>query len=153
MPHFTLPPTSLISWRNLLEAAAENTGYRFDDNIEQYLMLTLQHFSTEKNLASAVVAMDFLFALESMGRQGGGQMRKVGDECLLLAGLFPERAARKRVPLEYFVNIGQEAYHLLTNTHFQWVYDPALFAKLSRDFPHLIDVLQTMRKLERPLQH
>jgi len=140
-------------WQKLVDEAIGQTGYHCDENVEHYLILTLDHFSTEKDLASVVVAIDFLLALNSFGRKGGNQMRKVGDECLLLAGLFPERARRKHVPLEYFINLGQEAYRLLTNPPFKWIYDPKLFAKLSQDFPTLIDVLQTMRKIyKKPLQ-
>lgn len=145
--------TPLITWQSLVDEAAKLSGYHCDENVEHYLVLTLDHFTKDKNLASVVVALDFLLALNSLGREGGGKMRQVGDECLLLAGLFPERAARKRVPLEYFIGMGQEAYRILTHTHFKWLYDAALFTKLSQDFPHLIDVLQTMRKIYRnPLQ-
>ncbi len=140
-------------FQTLVKEAAEQTGYRCDDQVEHYLVLTLEQFMTDNHLATAVVALDFLLALNSLGQEGGGKIRKVGDECLLLAGLFPERAARKHVSLEYFIGVGQQAYHLLTHANFQWVYDPELFTKLSKDFPHLIDVLQTMRKIHRkPLQ-
>lgn len=142
-------PGQLAAWQDLVDEAATQAGYRCEENIEHYLVLTLDHFAQNNRLASTVVALDFLLALQSLGRTGGSQIRKVGDECLLLAGLFPESAARKHVSLEYFIGIGQEAYHQLTQANFQWVYDPQLFAKLSKDFPNLIDVLQTMRKIHK----
>lgn len=142
-------PTPIATWQNLVDEAAEQAGYHCDEGVEHYLVLTLDHFTTDQHLASAVVALDFLLALDSLGREGGGQIRKVGDECLLLAGLFPERAARKHVSLDYFVGIGQQAYQLLTHDHFKWLYDHALFAKLSKDFPNLISVLQAMRKIHQ----
>lgn len=139
--------TPLATWQDLVDEAAEQAGYHCDDQVEYYLMLTLDHFTTDQHLATAVVGLDFLLAMDSMGREGGGQIRKVGDECLLLAGLFPERALRKHVPLDYFAGIGSQAYQLLTQAHFKRLYDSKLFAKLSNDFPNLIDVLQTMRKI------
>jgi len=149
MNRYPLRTRQMFIWQNLVDEAMGQTGYRGDDNVEHYLILTLDHFTRDKNLSSAVVAIDFLLALNSFGRVGGGQMRQVGDECLLLAGLFPERAERKRVPLNYFISMGQEAYRLLTDAHFKQIYDPGLFAKLSQDFPNLIDVLQTMRKIHK----
>ena len=146
---YPIKRTPIATWRDLVDEAAMQAGYHCDDNIEHYLVLTLDHFTTDNHLSSAVVALDFLLALDSMGREGGGQIRKVGDECLLLAGLFPERAARKHVPVDYFVGIGQYAYQLLTQTHFKMLYDSELFAKLSNEFPHLIDLLQTMRKIPK----
>lgn len=149
MTRHTLQQSPLAAWQGLVSEAAEQAGYHCDDSVGHYLILTLNHFTTDQHLASAVIALDFLLALSSLGRTGGGQIRQVGDECLLLAGLFPERAARKHVSLEYFVGIGRQAYELLTHEHFKWLYDQSLFAKLSQDFPNLIEVLQTMRKIHR----
>jgi hypothetical protein len=151
MSHF-LQPTPIAHWQSLIEEAADQAGYHCENNVEHYLAMTLDHFTTDHHLCSAVIALDFLFALSTFGQEGGGKVRKVGDECLLLAGLFPERAQRKHVPLEYFIKIGQQAYQLLTHAHFQWLYDQQLFTKLSEDFQDLIIVLQTMRKIhQKPL--
>ena len=43
--------------------------------------------------------------------------------------------------------MGQQAYLILTTNAFKWVYDGELFSKLSKEFPNLIEVLQTMRKI------
>lgn len=147
MNRYPSQTSPLLIWQNLVDEAIAQTGYHGDERVEHYLILTLDHFTRDENLSSVVVAIDFLLALHSFGREGGGKMRRVGDECLLLAGLFPERVASKNVSLEYFIGVGQEAYRLLTAAHFNWIYDQALFAKLSQDFPNLIDVLQTMRKI------
>jgi hypothetical protein len=149
MIRYNQPHTPIFAWRDLIEEAAQQTGYHCEENVVHYLALTLEHFTKKKDLSSAVIAIDFLLAVNSFGREGGMRMRTVGDECLLLAGLFPERAARKHVSLEYFIGMGQTAYDLLTNPHFQWIYDPKLFNRLSQDFPSLIDVLQNMRHIPR----
>ncbi len=138
---------NLAAWQTLVDEAANRAGYHCNEVIESYLVLTLDHFTTDKHLSSAVVAIDFLLGLNSLGRESGLKMRRVGDECLLLAGLFPERAERKHVSLEYFIKMGQAAYSILTNAHFQWVYDPKLFSQLSEEFPNLILVLQSMRNI------
>lgn len=140
-------------WQSLLRDAAQLSGYAFQEDIEQYLSLTLAHFTTQINLAHKIVAFDFLLGVESLGRQGGMQLRHVGDECLVLAGLFPEFAHRKNVTLNYFIGMGQEAYHILSHPTFRMIYDPDLFNKLSADFKQLTEVLQNMRLLTQKSLH
>lgn len=140
-------------WQCLLRDAAQQAGYEFQENIEQYLSLTLAHFTTQINLAHKVVAFDFLLGVESLGRRGGLQLRHVGDECLVLAGLFPEFAQRKNVTLNYFIGMGQEAYHILSHPPFRMIYDSELFNKLSADFKQLTEVLQSMRQLSQKSMH
>ncbi len=132
-------------WRSLLKDAGDQSGYHFEENVEQYLSLTLAHFTTQNELANKVFAFDFLLALECLGRRGGMQLRHVGDECLVLAGLFPEFAARKHVSLDYFIGMGQEAYHILSYPTYRMIYDSDLFNKLSADFKRLTIVLQNIR--------
>ena len=116
-------------------------------------MLTLDHFTTDQHLFFGRCRTGFSLSIKFTGTRRWRSNPQVGDECLLLAGLFPERAARKHVSVDYFVGIGQQAYQLLTHAHFKWLYDQALFAKLSKDFPNLISVLQAMRKIHKdPLQ-
>jgi hypothetical protein len=143
----TQSANNLAVWQTLVGEAAQRAGYHCNESIENYLVMTLDHFTTDINLSSAVVAIDFLLGLNSLGREGGLKMRRVGDECLLLAGLFPERAERKHVSVEYFIKLGQAAYSILTDAHFQWIYDTKLFTQLSEDFPNLILVLQSMRNI------
>ncbi len=148
MARFIPQSTQLAEWQALVDEASLQAGYHFDNNVEHYLVLTLDHFTTEKSLANVTMAIDFLLAFEKLGRQGGELLRQVGDKCLLLTGLFPERALRKNVSLEYFIGIGQQAYHILADFRFKQIYDNELFDKLSKDFVELIHVLQAMRQFE-----
>ncbi len=67
-------------------------------------------------------------------------MRQVGDHCLLVSGLFPERLLKKTITLDHLVNIGQNAYHAVANVD-QPNHDPHLFRNLSERFIGLMDVL------------
>ena len=42
-----------------------------------------------------------------------GDLHQIGDECLLLAGLMPERVIREEIPVSYFVNVAYRAYSQL----------------------------------------
>ena len=142
---FDPEPTQSAEWHALVEEAMQRSGLVIDDDLKSYLILTLDHFTTKNKIASTVLAIDFLKAVELTGRESGYQIREVGDECLLLSGLFPERALQKNVSLNYFIGLGQHAYHLLGHQVLPNQWDPELFLELSQHFVGLMDVLHAMR--------
>lgn len=147
MQHFSNEPTSMAEWRAIVHEAQSQSGYQFDDNIECYLVITLDKFTTSQELASSAIAIDYLSGIELSGQNKGVVLRQVGDECLLLSGLFPERALKKNVSLGYFIGLGQQAYNLIAATKALKDFDNELFSKLSDNFIGLMDVLHTMRKM------
>lgn len=144
--------TIIAEWHALVKDATAECGYHFDDSIQHYLIITLEHFTTDHQLASVVIALDFLQALKMLGHEGNARLRQVGDRCLLLSGLFPEQAQRRHVTSDYFIAIGQQAYEQLAHTPKTLEYNNELFHQLSDEFIRLINVLQAMRHL-KPLQH
>lgn len=149
MYEFKLNESRIADWQRLVIDAELQSGYQFDEELENYLVLTLDHFTTRSRLASGVLAIQLMEAINNDSRAGHHQLRDVGDRCLLLAGLFPERALHKNVSLHYFIAIGRNAYHSIfmrdtTHKHL----DPDLFAKLCFHFVGLTDVLHTMRQLQ-----
>lgn len=151
MGFFRLGPTKTAEWQSLVVDAENQCGYHFDENLESYLVLTLDYYTTHKNLSSSIIAVDFLKALDISGKQGGERLREVGDHCLILSGLFPERALKKNVSLNYFISVGKNAYHLLASNELLFAFDSDLFYQLSDNFVGLMDVLHTMRIM--PLRH
>jgi len=142
-------PTSTAEWQSLVAEAEVKTGYMFDVGIESYLVITLDRYTTENNLGSSIIALDFLKNVSnSASKQSSASLRDVGDQCLLLSGLFPERAIRKNVPLNYFIGIGQQAYLALTDLRLKHQFDPELFEQLSAHFVGLMDLLHAMRSLK-----
>lgn len=138
-------PTTIAEWQALVAEAEVKTGYEFDDNLENYLVLTLDRFTTKTDLASSVIALDFLESKNIGSKHNALLLRDVGDQCLLLSGLFPERALRRNVSLNYFIGIGQQAYFSLSDTLLKREFDPELFANLSKNFVGLMDLLNSMR--------
>ena len=148
MANFRLGPSRLADWQNLVIDAEIQSGYQFEESLENYLVLTLDYFTTRNRLACGILAIKLFEAIKNQGQSGTNKLRDVGDRCLLLAGLFPEQALKKNVSLQYFVGIGKHAYHhiyLRENAGEQL--DPELFKKLSLNFVGLMDVLHTMRHL------
>ena len=151
MSHFRLGPTKIAEWYALVIEAQNECGHDFDESLQQYLVMTLDHFTTQDKLVTAVIAFDYLQSLNMSGKLGGSLLRNVGDQCLIISGLFPERALRKNISLNYFISIGQQVYDSLALTNPNFEFDAELFAKLSTNFVGLMDVLHTMRQLPDPI--
>ena len=147
MESFKLEPTKEAGWYALISEAQALCGYQFDDDINHYLIITLDHFTSNQSLSDNIIAIDFLDAVELNGQISGTKLRAVGDQCLLLSGLFPENALKKNVNLNYFVQIGKQSYHLIAYRGFSQQYDSELFQNLSDNFVGLMDTLSTVRKL------
>lgn len=145
---FKLEPTEHAQWLALVAEAQTMSGYDFPDPLENYLVLTLDYFTREHHrLTSSVIAVDLLEGVQLSGSAKSTLLRNVGDQCLLLAGLFPERALRKNVSLDYFINMGKQAYTLLAEVNSAPHIDQELFSELSHNFVGLMDVLHTIRQI------
>ena len=70
-------------------------------------------------------------------------LHQIGDECLVLAGLMPERAIQEEIPVSYFVNVAYRAYSQLGDDSGERIY-----AALAENLIDCIDVLHTLRELE-----
>lgn len=145
MRYFRFQPTSKAEWYELVKHARDLAGYNHNDNLDNYLVLTLEHFTTSKTLASTIIALDFLNANHSTGQLGAITLRDVGDHCLILSGLFPERVKRKNVSLEYLISIGKNSYLTIAHHDNDHVLDSELFYELSIHFIGLMDILHHMR--------
>jgi len=146
MGRLTLLPTSKEQWHAIVKEAEEVNGDSLKDDIEFYLVSMLHHFMTQVHLASATVAEDYLSALQLPPYEQQKLLRKLGDTCLLLSGLYPERAIRRRVSLSYFVNLGKQAYSGASEVSSQESMSH-LFAELDEQFVALMDVLHCLREM------
>lgn len=149
MKNFYSEASTQAQWYDLVYEARMMAGFPLEESMESYLVLTLEHFTTEIRLASTVLALDFLSALKTPTQANAIKLREVGDQCLILSGLFPERALRKHVSLDYFIQLGKGAYHSISHQEKSHPFDPELFYQLSRNFVGLMDVLHHMRLLSQ----
>lgn len=145
MKFFRPEPTTIAEWQSLVAEAEVRTGYEFDEHVENYLVLTLDHYTRKAKIASVVIAIDFLESTNIEKPRDGILLREVGDQCLLISGLFPERVLKKNVSLNYLIGVGQQAYLALTDTRLKENFDAELYEKLSVNFVGLMDLLNSMR--------
>lgn len=72
-----------------------------------------------------------------------GELHMIGDECLMLAGLMPERAIREEIPVSYFVDMAYRAYSQLGEDSGEPIYQ-----LLAEHIVDCIDVLHTLREID-----
>jgi len=132
-------------WLELVREAAQRAGARLDEDLESYLVFTLMRHLGDAPLGQRIMALELLEALLKDGRQREQELRDVGDRCLLIAGLYPQLAERRHVPLRYFLDLGRGAYDQLGCELRAAL--AALYAQLARAFAQLVRVLLEVRRL------
>lgn len=130
-------------WYEIIKETQQATGVYFDEEIETYLILTLDNYTFDITLLDKPIAIDYLNSLQHSSTYSTQTLRKVGDHCLLISGLFPERA-KKILSVRYYVDMGQQAYLSLSDRN-NLKSNPALFYNLGLKFPEIKEVLNAMR--------
>jgi hypothetical protein len=136
---------STANWQRLVQDAAANTPHALDEPVEHYLVLLLSRTLRDAEALHQVMATQYLEGVREGGAVRTAKLRDVGDHCLLLAGLFPQRARRRLVRVGYFVQLGRTAYGELADGLSRSMAD--LYGELARTFVPLVEVLQAMREL------
>lgn len=131
----------MAPWRALLTKAQFIANVELHTLIEEYLVAVLFRSSVTPDLLdeaiSAVEGGNFEQA-ESIDN-----LRTIGDHCLVYAGLYPEHAIERDVPLAYFVKVGEAAYR----EYGELAREP-MFGLLSDCFVDIVGVLHTLRDVE-----
>jgi hypothetical protein len=130
-------------WHALVRQGEERAHRHLDENTEAYLVFTLMRHYRDVPLAHRTMALEWLAALDQAGRDRQDGLRDVGDRCLLLAGLYPQLAERRRVSLGYFVELGRGAYDQLAGELRDAL--AALYRELANCFDDLVRVLLALR--------
>lgn len=146
MQSLILQPTITAEWQYLIKEAEARYKLILSEELESYLVFLLIRFTSKPEIARAVLALDFMRSLTKRGQEKFLQMRDIGDQCLLFAGLFPDRAEKKRVKISYFVNLGQSAYSVVATLSKQKL--AQLYVGLQENFVYLVDILLAIRSLQ-----
>lgn len=131
-------------WQGLVREAETRTRTRLEESLESYLVFTLVRHSRDAMLAGRTLALEYLDGIELSGELRQDRLRDVGDRCLLIAGLFPEQAQRRRVSREYYLDLGSAAYRELGQDR-QLVL-AQLYGELAETFMLLVRVLLHVRR-------
>ncbi|HEX6833701.1 MAG TPA: hypothetical protein VF132_09210 [Rudaea sp.] len=134
-------------WVDLVHEAETGAATRLDEELESYLVFLLIAHLRDVHLHHHAMAIDFLLARAESGARRRQELRDVGDRCLLLAGLYPEQAEKRRVSLGYFLDLGSRSYDELSHALRAGVAD--LYGRLAAGFARLVRVLIEMRSRMR----
>lgn len=146
MPELLVESSACAQWQSLVVDAERACQRDLDETLESYLVFLLMRFAERADVASAVIAMQYLRSCESTGSERIERLRDVGDQCLLLCGLFPRRAERRLVRLSYFADLGQTAYHDLATCLRRGA--ATMYTQVAEGFLPLMQVMQAMRNLD-----
>lgn len=146
MTRMIVEPTEAAGWHRAVTEAAQQAACPLDPDRESYLVFLLMRYLRRRDIARVVLALAYLRSQQIAGSARREALQEVGDLCLLFTGLFPEQAARRRVRLSYFVDMGRSAYSGVADS-----LSPragALYADLAETFVSLADVLGALRQGE-----
>lgn len=146
MPRVDLTVAEIAGWRALLTEAQLAAKVFLSEAVEEYVVCLLY-----RALGRPGVADERLGYIEQLIEQGLHEQRDhaaAGDQCLLFAGMFPEHAIRKGIPITYFVQLGQHAYRE-SAARAGADANRAVFPQLAAQFVSMMDVLQTLRELHQ----
>lgn len=116
----------LSNARDLVLQGIENSGVRLSHSLEFHLSATLARFidrpvSPEK--------MTYRLAEITDGKKASGEIRQIGDECLIGCAFFRPRIKYVGGSVRHYSRIGATAY------------DHAGMTEAALGFPHMLDVL------------
>lgn len=136
--------SALALWQGLVAEGEDSAGVRLSEATESYLVFLLMQHLRDGALAGRTLALEWLSALERAGTVRAEQLREVGDRSLLIAGLYPGLAERRRVGCDYYVRIGELAYDGAADSARRS--ERPLFAELAATVRPLVRVLSALRK-------
>lgn len=128
-------------WRALLTKAQFVARVELHALVEEYLVGVLFRSSISPGAVDETI-----LSAESGGFEQSADvdtLRTIGDHCLVYAGLYPEHAIQRDVPLAYFVRVGAAAYR-----EFGSLTDDPMFTLLADCFVDIVGVLHTLRDIE-----
>ncbi len=129
----------LALWYDLVRDGARRIQITLPEAVESYLVFVLLRHQRDAALGGRILALEKLDAMDRTGPERADALRDVGDRCLLIAGLFPRLAERRRVGPEYYAALGRSAYaDVATATRAGYA---ELFAQLARTFDAMRQVL------------
>jgi len=126
-------------WQHTIQEAEDRCAVILERYLETYLISLLSRYTDQPAITRRLFASALLSAMEKSKAERDVALQRVGDECLLFSGLFPEVAKRKNVGLGYFVDIGRSAYGGMSDSASD------IFNQLAVQFVVLMDVLQSVR--------
>jgi hypothetical protein len=143
-----LDSSELSQWHTLVQEAEQDYGSHLDEAMQSYLVFTLMRFAKNQQLNSHALALDYLTSHHLPQNLRSDKLRDIGDQCLLVSGLYPQSAEKHQVSASYYVDLGRSAYHHISMVTQKGIAE--LYQQLAESFILLMDLLQTIRQYSMP---
>jgi len=144
-------------FRESIDAAIERQGVRVDPHASHYVvnLLTLfsrsEHFYEEHGETYGLrpLALMMADAVEAPTAEARNEsLRRIGDVSLFVAGFFADSLAYRPVDIDYYINMGGNAYGSLSvesRTTFRGRALAGVYRELARKFQLVVDILNEVR--------
>ena len=136
-------------WQSLVRDAGQRLHAPLDESRESYLVFVLLRYQRDDSLLARTLALEWFAAQANVGSARADALRDVGDRCLLIAGLYPGLAERRRVGIDYFIDLGRGAYFEVAQAS-RNAY-AGLFEQLARSYRELVRTLRALRTNPEPM--
>lgn len=129
-------------FRELVESAIQRQRLTTREITSFYLVNLLAGFIHSNRSGTdddEALGVRFVRALGAAGMRQRDELRQVGDHSLFISGFFADSLHRSLVDIDYYIQLGEQAYGSLARTN-----DPALgdvFDELAGKFTAFVDVL------------
>jgi len=134
---------SLALWQEVIHRAEDSCAIMLKKELEAYLASLLMRYTSHTDLLKHAMAIKFLKSLQAHQYERHAALQNVGDECLLVTGLFPNAVDKYHVKIHYFVDLGQAAYANISQQ------SNDIFQLLANHFVLLMDSLQSIRQYSK----
>jgi hypothetical protein len=138
----------IAGWRALLTEAQHAARAYLPPGVEGYVVRLLYRTIGRPDANLADDAGDFIERFATLASRAEHDAVTVGDQSLVFAGLFPEQAIRKGIPLAYFVQVGIHAYRDYAAASVDSGVRASYIA-LADHFVAALDVLHTLRERQQ----
>ena len=143
-----LNASELSQWHTLVQEAEQDYGCQLNEAMQSYLVFTLMRFAKNQQLNSKALALDYLTSHHLPASLRSEQLRDIGDQCLLVSGLYPQSAEKRQVGVKYYIDLGRSSYHHISTVTQKGIAE--LYLQLADSFILLMDLLQTIRQYTTP---
>lgn len=138
---------AVVEWFDIVREAQMRSACAVDEELESYLVYLLLRFMDQPDFADQPLGMAYLTALQDSTMGRSMMLRNIGDQCLLLTGLYPDWAIHRMMRVNYYVAIGKSAYESAATDLRHEINTSQLYRRLCAEFRSLMKVLQSLRTL------
>src|SRR5690606_27348140 len=131
-------------FQEVLAGALDRQGVEASEPTEFYLVGLLGGYARAR-LPDEPRSRRLAGTANSDAGERGTDLKEVGDTSLYLTGFFADSLQRKLVGVDYYMDLGQAAYHELAR-RLQASSVAEVYAELSGKFPRFVEVLTEVRR-------